>query len=213
MQLIAIDGPAGSGKSTVSAALAKRLGVNRLDTGAMYRAVALLALRSGIDLKNGELLSDAARHMDLIVTDCITMNGEDVSAAIRTPEVDAVVSMVASQPLVRKELVRRQRQWADEHHGGVVEGRDIASVVFPNASLKVFLTASEDERARRTHTRSLGEVGSDGQLRMTKEAVARRDLLDRSRAVSPLVVADGAVVIDSTGCSVDDIVEKIIGLL
>ena len=201
MRVIAIDGPVGSGKSTVARAVARRLEVDYLDTGAMYRSVALAALRRGIDPEaaGGEVLARVASEVQLDVGERVVLDGEDVTDELRTPDVGRVVSAVAAKPLVREELVRRQRDWARSHRGGVVEGRDIGSVVFPDAELKVFLTASDEERARR---RSGDEDA---------EALARRDRLDSTRAASPLSVADGAVVVDSTGRSVDDVVDEIGG--
>jgi cytidylate kinase len=184
VRVIAIDGPAGSGKSTVARTLAQRLGLDYLDTGAMYRSVALAAVRQGVALDDVGGLAALAASVETDTTD-----------AIRTPEVNAAVSVVAAVPEVRRELVKRQRAWADSHGGGVVEGRDIGTVVFPEASLKVFLTASEEERARRRH-----EEADPG----------RRDRLDSSRAVSPLKAADDAMVIDTTGRSVEEVVEEVI---
>ena len=214
MLVIAIDGPGGSGKSTVSRALAKRLGLDRLDTGAMYRAVALVALRSGADLNDGELLGALSRDMDLKVNDTVHLGSEDISDAIRTPEIDAAVPLVARQQPVRDELVRRQRAWAAEHGGGVVEGRDIASVVFPDATVKVFLTATSNERARRRATERVGDGTPESvAIEATSSAMARRDEIDQSRAASPLLKAPGATVIDSTGLSVDEVVETIAAML
>ena len=200
-RVIAIDGPVGSGKSTVARAVARRLGVDYLDTGAMYRSVALAALRRGIDPETagGEALAEVAVGLQLDVGERVQLDGEDVTDELRTPEVGRAVSAVAAEPMVREELVRRQRDWARAHGGGVVEGRDIGSVVFPDAELKVFLTASDEERARR---RAADEDA---------DALARRDRLDSSRAASPLAVAEGAVVVDSTGRDVDDVVDEIVG--
>jgi CMP/dCMP kinase len=195
--VIAIDGPAGSGKSTVSRALAERLGVDRLDTGAMYRAVAWAALDRGLDPGDREAVAELARSLVLSVGERVEVNGTDVTEAIRGPEVNGVVSVVAANAGVRSVLVGRQRQWVAERGGGVVEGRDIGSVVFPDAEIKIYLTASHDERARRRP-----EEGSD--------ALSRRDQLDSTRAVSPLGVADGARVIDTTGRKIDDIVDEVV---
>ncbi|HEX2274528.1 MAG TPA: (d)CMP kinase [Acidimicrobiales bacterium] len=201
MRVIAIDGPVGSGKSTVARAVARRLGMDYLDTGAMYRSVALAALRRGIDPESadGGELARVAAELQLDVGERVVLDGEDVTDELRTPDVGRVVSAVAATPEVREELVRRQRDWARSHGGGVVEGRDIGSIVFPDAELKVFLTASDEERARRR---------ADDE---DAEALARRDRLDSTRATSPLSVADGAVVVDSTGRSVDDVVDEIVG--
>jgi cytidylate kinase len=197
LPVIAIDGPAGSGKSTVSRALAARLGVDRLDTGAMYRAVAWASLDRTIDPGDRDAVAGVARTIEISVGDRVSVDGADVTEAIRGPEVSAAVSAVAANPEVRAVLVRRQREWAAEHGGGVVEGRDIGSVVFPGADLKIYLTASVEERARRRP-----EEGAD--------AVARRDRIDSTRPVSPLGVAEGARVIDTTDRSVDDIVEEVV---
>jgi len=195
--VIAIDGPAGSGKSTVSQALATRLGLDRLDTGAMYRAVAWAALHREIEPSDTESVADVARRLDITVGERVEADGTDITEAIRGPGVNAAVSEVAANPDVRKEMVRRQRQWAAEHGGGVVEGRDIGSVVFPEADLKIFLTASVSERARRRP-----EEGA--------RAVARRDRLDSTRTASPLGIPDGARVIDTTDREVEDIVDEVV---
>jgi len=195
--VIAIDGPAGSGKSTVSRALAARLGIDRLDTGAMYRAVAWAALDQGIDPADRATVAELAGRLAITVDDRVEADGTDITEAIRGPAVSAAVSVVAANPEVRAVLVGRQRLWVAERGGGVVEGRDIGSVVFPTADLKVYLTASEAERARRR-----AEEGAD--------ALARRDRLDSTRSASPLGVAEGARVVDTTERSVDDIVEELV---
>lgn len=198
--VIAIDGPAGAGKSTVSRALAERLGVDRLDTGAMYRAVAWAALDCGVDPADQPTVAALARRVTVEVGERVEVDGKDVTEAIRSPEVNRSVSVVSANPDVRAEMVARQRQWVVAHGGGVVEGRDIGSVVLPHADVKVFLTASAEERARRR-----SDEGAEG--------VARRDRLDSTRAASPLGVADGATVIDTTGRPVDDIVEEVLSWL
>lgn len=214
MPLIAIDGPGGSGKSTVSKELAVRLGLNRLDTGAMYRAVALLAIRENVDLEDGLLLAELAKTMSLKVGEVVLLDDVDVSAEIRSEEIDSAVSTVARQQEVRTELVRRQREWASKHGGGVVEGRDIGSVVFPDATLKIFLTASASERAMRRAVQAAPKTGVDSRrVRDTRASIERRDEIDSTRGNSPLLVADGAVVVDSTGRSVDEVVNTIIALL
>jgi len=212
--VIAIDGPGGSGKSTVAKAVAERLGYRHLDTGAMYRAVTLLALRAGV-LGDGEATTRLARGMTLDVDGSVILNGEDVTAAIRTPEVDAAVSEVAACPAVRANLVERQRAWARGGGGAVIEGRDIGSVVFPEARLKVYLTADAAERVRR-RLLQLGPWGGDGESSPSGETAAslsRRDDLDTSRAASPLKVADGAIVVDSTGRSVEEVLEEVLSYL
>jgi cytidylate kinase len=196
--IIAIDGPAGSGKSTVSRALADRLGVDRLDTGAMYRAVAWAALAAGVEPSDTEAVHALARGARLeIGPERVRINGTDVTDAIRTPEISSTVSIVAANPAVRREMVARQRDWAAEHGGGVVEGRDIGSVVFPDAEVKVYLTASPDERVRRRSDESA-------------EGVARRDRIDSTRQASPLAVAPGARTLDTTGRTVEDVVEEVL---
>jgi len=209
VRVIAIDGPAGAGKSTVAAALARRLGLARLDTGAMYRAVAFAALRDGIDPGDGPRLGALARGLDLEIGERVMVDGVDATAAIRGPEVTATVSAVSVHPEVRAELVRRQREWAEAHQGGVVEGRDIGSVVFPQAELKVFLTAAETERARRR----VVQDDFDGDHAAVASDLARRDRIDSTRPASPLAVAQGALVMDTTGRSVDDVVEEVMEVL
>jgi 3-phosphoshikimate 1-carboxyvinyltransferase len=194
--VVAIDGPGGSGKSTVSRLLARRLGVPRLDTGAMYRAVAWAALDRGIDPSDA---ATVAAQADLVIDGGgVWIDGVEVTEAIRTPEVSRVVSAVAADPEVRRQLVRRQRRWADDHGGGVVEGRDIGSVVFPDARLKVFLTATPEERARRRHE---------------EPGLARRDHIDTTRSASPLQQAPDARLLDTTGRTVEDVVEEVLSWL
>jgi len=198
--LIAIDGPAGAGKSTVSRAVAERLGLDRLDTGAMYRSVAWEALRLGVDPTDQSSVTAIAKGADIALDEGVTINGTDVTQAIRTPEVSRAVSIVAANPGVRRELVTRQRRWAAQRHGGVVEGRDIGSVVFPHATLKIYLTASPEERARRRDDES-------------PDGVARRDRLDSTRQASPLTQPPDAHVLDTTGRSVEDVVEEVLSWL
>jgi cytidylate kinase len=195
--VVAIDGPAGSGKSTLSRALAVRLGLRRLDTGAMYRSVAWAVLQRGIDTDKGEAVADLARSLAIEVDDRVVVDGTDITEAIRGPEVSATVSAVAANPAVRTVMVERQRRWVATHGGGVVEGRDIGSVVLPDADLKLYLTASVEVRAARR-----SEEGA--------KAVARRDRLDSTRATSPLEVPEGARVIDTGALSVGQIVEEVV---
>jgi cytidylate kinase len=197
LPVIAIDGPAGSGKSTVSRALATRLGVDRLDTGAMYRAVAWAALDRAIDPSDRAAVAELARGLHIGIGERVEVDGTDVTEEIRGTGVSGAVSLVAANPAVREVLVQRQRQWMAERGGGVVEGRDIGSVVFPDADVKIYLTAAADERARRRP-----EEGSD--------AISRRDRLDSTRMTSPLGVADGARVIDTTNRPVEEIVEQVV---
>ena len=200
-QIIAIDGPAGSGKSTVARALASALGWAFLDTGAMYRAVTCEALDRGIDVHDESAVGALAASVHLTTLPRVTVNGRDVEEVIRTDRINGAVSVVAANALVRASMVARQRQWAAEQRlGTVVEGRDISTVVFPEATLKVFLTASLEERARRR--------GDEGEA-----SVARRDEADTNRDASPLRQADDALVLDTTGREVDEVVGEIIACL
>jgi cytidylate kinase len=201
VRVVAIDGPVGSGKSTVAKAVAERLELPYLESGAMYRVVAWAAVRRGIDPEAGDELTALAAELDMEIGERILVGGDDVTGDLRSPEVGRAVSAVAATPGVRTELVRRQREWVAGHGGAVVEGRDIGSVVFPDAEVKVFLTASAAERARR---RSLDETADD---------LARRDLLDSTRAVSPLIVPQGAVVVDTTGRPIEEVVDEIVAML
>ena len=208
MRVIAIDGPAGAGKSTVARALANRLGLEYLDTGAMYRAVTLAAMRRGIDLADVEQVAKLARQLTLEVGEHgVLVDGIDATTEIRSREVTTAVSTVASNSAVRAELVRRQRNWANERGGGVLEGRDIGSVVFPDAELKLYLTAAPRVRAERRVAEAGGDVDE-----MT-EAIELRDQYDRQRADGPLVQADGSIVVDTTGLSIDEVLERIEQLL
>ena len=211
-RVVAIDGPSGSGKSTVARGVADALGLEVLDTGAMYRAITLLALDRAFDLADADAIVVAARAVELDVGSPpgrVLLDGRDVSAEIRGPVVSAAVSQVSAHPAVRELLVARQRAWADEHGGGVVEGRDIGTVVFPDATVKVYLTASPQARAGR---RALDEAAADRptETSAVEEALTRRDELDSSRATSPLRAADDAVVIDTTERDAGSVVEEIV---
>jgi cytidylate kinase len=205
--VIAIDGPAGSGKSTVAKAVADRLGLAYLDTGAMYRAVAFAAMRRGIDPEDSDTVAELARQVDLEVGDSVLVDGADATIEIRSPEVTRAVSTVAANPAVRKEMVTRQREWVEAHSGGVVEGRDIGTVVFPNAAVKVYLTADDRERASRRSKEMLDlhydQVAAD---------ITRRDHIDSTRPASPLSVADDAVRMDTTGRDISAVVEEVLAL-
>jgi cytidylate kinase len=197
-QVIAIDGPAGSGKSSVARALAEALGWSFLDTGAMYRAVTVEALSREVDLTNEVAMGELAEGLTLTTLPRVTVNGRDVQDELRRDDVNDGVSIVAANPLVRAQMVRRQREFAAaQSRGTVVEGRDITTVVFPEATLKVYLTASLDERARRR--------GAEG-----KDSIERRDVADTTREASPLRQADDAFVLDTTGRSVAEAVEEIV---
>lgn len=209
VRVIAIDGPAGSGKSTVAKALAERLQLRYLDTGAMYRAVTFAVLRRSIDPADADPVVALTRRVDLDVTlESVRVDGVDATIEIRGPEVTRAVSLVASIPGVRDELVARQRDWALRHGGGVIEGRDIGSVVFPDAELKVYLDARPDVRA----TRRSKEV-TDLDYETVAADLARRDALDQGRESSPLTRAGDAVEVDTSDLSVDEIVELIAGQL
>ncbi len=207
LRVIAIDGPAGAGKSTVARALAARLGLEYLDTGAMYRAVTFAALRRGV-LDDAAAVAALARDVTLEVGEHgVLVDGVDATVEIRSAEVTRQVSRVAANSAVRTELVARQREWAKVRGGGVIEGRDIASVVFPDAELKLYLTASPRVRAERRVAESGGDVDE------VEAQIAARDSYDSSRADSPLVQADGSRVVDTTGMSIDEVLGAIEGLL
>lgn len=206
IKVIAIDGPAGSGKSTVAKALAVRLGLDYLDTGAMYRAVTFAALRRGIDPADTEPVVALAKSVELEVHDgVVRVDGVDASIEIRGPEVSRAVSIVAANPGVRSELVRRQREWAHDHGGGVLEGRDIGTVVFPDAVLKAYLTAQPEIRA----ARRAAEV-RDLDYETVAADMARRDALDQGRETSPLRSASDAIEVDTSNLSIDEIVEELV---
>lgn len=218
--LIAIDGPAGAGKSTIARLLAARLGVPYLDTGAMYRAVGLLAKRGGLLPPYSE---DAGARLEELIQHHVLdfrphrqgfqvfIDGQDVSESLRTPEASDLASAVSAVSAVRQALVPLQRQMAAKT-GGVMEGRDIGSVVLPDADLKVFLTAASDERARRRQVELVGR-GVEAQVSEVLAAQRKRDMQDSSRADSPLQVAVGSVVIDSTRLTPDQVIERILNEL
>jgi cytidylate kinase len=205
VKVVAIDGPAGSGKSTVARRLAERLGLDYLDTGAMYRAVTFAALRRGIDPADSGPVADLARAVDLdVTTDRVRVDGVDATIEIRGPEVSRAVSLVAANPEVRAELVRRQREWVEERSGGVLEGRDIGTVVFPDAILKAYLNARPEVRAERR----AAEV-SDLDYETVAADLARRDAFDQGRQADPLRLADDAIELDTSDMTVDEIVAEL----
>jgi cytidylate kinase len=207
LRVVAIDGPAGSGKSTVARAVAERVGLPYLDTGAMYRSIAFAALRAAVDPEDAEVVGNLAEGIELSVEPdgTVTVDGVDATIEIRGPEVTRAVSIVAANPRVRAEMVRRQREWADQRGGGVMEGRDIGSVVFPDAVLKVYLDADPEVRAERR-----SKEMTDLAYETVAADLARRDALDQGREHSPLRKADGSFVIDTSDLGIDDIVEVIV---
>jgi CMP/dCMP kinase len=198
--VVAIDGPAGAGKSTVARASARALGYTYLDSGAMYRAVGLMTDR------HGGPAAERARELDIRLGDRVVANGEDVTEAIRTPEVSEAASTVATDPGVRAALVQKQRELLSDGDW-VAEGRDIGTVVAPEAAVKIFLTASPEERARRR----AAELGTDAGTVMRDQAL--RDAQDMDREHSPLMQAPGAVELDTSGLTVDEVVQRIVELV
>lgn len=210
--IITIDGPAGAGKSTVAKEVARRLGYGYLDTGAMYRAVTWKALRAKADLHEEEALGDLAAQSRLDLHDYhVFIDGHDVTKAIRLPDVGEAVSIVSRAPQVRECMVARQRQMAASLADIVVEGRDIGTVVFPDAEVKVYLTARSDERARRRLI-ELRAKGLEIEAVAVEKEMAGRDKLDSRRAVSPLEKAADAHEIDTTDKSIEEVVDIILGL-
>ena len=212
--LITIDGPAGSGKSTLAQMLAKRLCATVLDTGAMYRAVTLVAMRAGVDLSDAAQVLAALDKTELAFAFSrdrmvVYIEDEDVTDRIRDPEVTGNVRFIASSPPMRERLVQMQRDFALPKHKIITEGRDQGTVVFPDAHLKFFLTADLDERSRRRHA-ELTTAGKAGEPAETRAALESRDQSDMSRSVGPLKPADDAIVIDTTGMTIDEVLEKML---
>lgn len=223
--IVAIDGPAGSGKSTIAKEIARQLGFNKLDTGAMYRAVTFAALDRGIDLDDEAAINALAEQIEIRFTNGtgedtrLTIDGADASAAIRTPQVDANVSKVSAYPGVRAAMLIHQRRTAEDRDI-VAEGRDIGTVVFPNAQVKVFLTADPLERARRrvlqrhqNNAQPLTSEQLEAEVDETLDALKQRDKLDSSREVAPLLPAEDAVHVDSTAHTIDEVVSIIEDLI
>jgi cytidylate kinase len=210
--IIAIDGPSGAGKGTVSRALAQTLGYRHIDTGAMYRAVGWKANHDGVPLNDEAAVARLARSADLTVEGgVVAIDGHDVTSTIRTPEVDKLASTVARLPQVREVLVARQREMGA--HGGVVmEGRDIGSVVFPDADVKIYLDASAEERVRR-RAHDKAHAGSQAGQAAVAQSIEARDLSDKTRAASPLALAPGAEYIDTTHMPIEAVVERVMALV
>jgi cytidylate kinase len=206
--VVAIDGPSGAGKGTVSRTLASRLGYRYVDTGAMYRAVAWKAREDGVDLHSGSAVAVVASQAIFTLDGGVQIDGHDVTSAIRTPDIDEAAAIVARHSEVRAALVQRQRGY-DRESGLVMEGRDIGTVVFPDADVKLYLDADPAERARRRATDATHAVGrQSAAVESVAEALEARDLADRTRTVSPLTVAPGAIYIDTTGVAVDTVVTQ-----
>jgi len=210
--IVAIDGPSGAGKGTVSRTLSESLGYRHVDTGAMYRAVAWKAVHDGLALDDEERVAALARHAELVVEGgVVTIEGHDVTRAIRTPEIDKAAAAVARLPRVREILVARQRALGSA--GGVVmEGRDIGTVVFPAADVKIYLDASAEERARRRVADPAHSGGRDGEAAVAA-SIAARDRSDATRTASPLTVAPDAVYVDTTDMPIPDVVDTVMKVI
>ena len=209
--LVAIDGPAGSGKSSVARAVAGELGVVNLNTGAAYRAVALVALREGVDLEDGASLAEISRRVGLDGGGARVDGAPVPEEELRTSEVSAAASSVSARPEVRTVLLDVQREAARkarEQGGAVVEGRDIGTVVLPDAELKIFLSAAPEERARRR----AHQTGREAELDRIREAMKKRDRQDSERTTSPLKAAPDAVVLDTTALSLEEVVTRVLDL-
>ncbi|MDI6851656.1 MAG: (d)CMP kinase [bacterium] len=210
---IAIDGPAGAGKTTTARLVAKALGLLHVDTGAMYRAVALAVLRKGVDPADGEAVKkvvEGVRIDQKVINDEVRtyLDGEDVSSSIRTPEVDKVVSVISAYPFVRQKMVELQRKMAQKG-GVVIEGRDIGTVVLPDADLKVFMKASPEERARR-RLKELELRGIRADFDKILEEIKKRDEMDSTRDYAPLKIPEDAFILDTTNLSIEEQVNLIL---
>jgi cytidylate kinase len=210
--IIAIDGPSGVGKGTVSKAVARALSYRHVDTGAMYRAVGWAALQNALSLTDEPAVSALAESLQLNVEDGrVVVDGTDITRAVRTPEIDKAATAVARMPKVREILVARQRALGRER-GVVMEGRDIGTVVFPDADVKIYLDASPEERARR-RAADPAHGGGPQELAAVATALAARDKIDSTRPVSPLIMAPDAVLVDTTDIPVDAVVERVMQIV
>ena len=205
MRVIAIDGPAGAGKSTVARQVSIETGLRYLDTGAMYRCVALAVQQTSTNPHDAEAVGQIARDVVVVIErNAAKLNGVDVTTEIRSSEINGIVSIIAAHTPVRDAMREQQRRWIHDHHGGVVEGRDIGTVVFPDAILKVFLTASPEVRAERR----VGQTG--GEIQAVAASIAERDHLDSTRLDSPLKPSDDSVIVDSSNRTIDEVVAEIV---
>jgi cytidylate kinase len=205
MRVIAIDGPAGAGKSTVARQVSTATGLRYLDTGAMYRCVALEVQNTATDPNDADAVGKIARDVKVVIErDAAKLNGVDVSSDIRTGEINGIVSIIAAHTPVRDAMREQQRKWIEAQKGGVVEGRDIGTVVFPDAILKVFLTASPEVRAERR----VGQTGGD--ITAVAASIAERDHLDSTRLDSPLRPSEGSVIVDSSNRTIEEVVAEIV---
>lgn len=215
--VITIDGPAASGKSTAARLLAEKLGAIFLDTGAMYRAVTLAAINADVNMEDTQQLLavlektkfDFVAELDHML---VSINEADVTEKIRSPEVTANAHYIASTPALREKLVRMQRQFAAKYDKIVTEGRDQGTVAFPDADVKFYLVAGVDERARRRQAELVAK-GIETHLEQIKQAIEKRDASDRNRTVGPLTAADDAVIVDTTALSIDEVMDKLLGIV
>ena len=205
MRVIAIDGPAGAGKSTVARQVSTATGLRYLDTGAMYRCVALAVQQTSTDVHDADAVGQIARDIAVVIErDAAKLNGVDVTTEIRSSEINGLVSIIAAHTPVRDAMREQQRRWIRDHNGGVVEGRDIGTVVFPDAILKVFLTASPEVRAERR----VGQTG--GEIQAVSASIAERDHLDSTRIDSPLKPSDDSIIVDSSNRTIEEVVAEIV---